>query len=110
MPVAYICGPYRAPTIDGVFCNIAKAREAAKLYWKMGYFVFCPHLNSSFMDGVVPDEVFLRADLQFLESMNPESDVVAVLPGWQESVGCLVEHKRAAILGLMIYYIKRLDT
>ena len=100
MQIAYIAGPYRASTKLGVIRNILKARKAAKKYWRKGYAVFCPHLNSALMDGVAPDEVFLRGDLEFLQY----ADILVVIPGWERSTGTLAEIEFAKARGIPIQY------
>jgi len=93
--IAYIAGPYRAKTKLGVIRNILKARKIAKKYWALGYTVFCPHLNSALMDGIAPDEVFLKGDLEFLQY----ADILVVIPGWERSTGTLAEIEFAKIKG-----------
>jgi len=92
---AYIAGPYRAKTKLGVILNIWRARKVAKKYWKLGYAVFCPHLNSCLMDGTVTDENFLKADLKFLEC----SDLVVMIHEWEKSEGSKSEFWLAKRLG-----------
>ena len=92
---AYIAGPYRAKTKIGINLNIWRARKVAKKYWKLGYAVFCPHLNSCLMDGIVPDENFMKADLKFLVG----SDLVVMIHGWEKSEGSKSEYQLARRLG-----------
>jgi hypothetical protein len=101
MKIAYIAGPYRAPTVFGLTENIQRAREAAAEFWKLGYAVICPHMNSAFMDGVVPDSTFLAGDREFIRRMRP-GDVFVLLPGWAESGGAKVEALLASSEGLHI--------
>ena len=96
LPTIYIAGPYRAKTESGVLENIARAREAAKLVWKCGGKAFCPHLNTAFMGGVVPDAVFLRADLEWLA----DCDAVYAVHGWEQSEGAKGEVAEAKRLGI----------
>ena len=104
-PVAYISGPYRGATINETFHNIEVAREAAEVYWKNGYWVFCPHLNSALMDGIVPDETFLRADLWFMKALlRPGSGVLVMLPRWVHSEGSKAEHSWAVANNICIDY------
>ena len=100
MQIAYIAGPYRASTKLGVIRNILKARKAAKKYWRKGYAVFCPHLNSALMDRCAPEEVFLRGDLEFLKY----ADILVVIPGWERSTGTLGEIEFAKSKGIPITY------
>lgn len=100
MQIAYIGGPYRASTKLGVIRNVLKARKIAKKYWRKGYAVFCPHLNSALMDGIAPEEVFLKGDLEFLQY----ADILVVIPGWERSTGTLGEIEFAKAKGIPIIY------
>ena len=101
MKIAYIAGPYRAPTVFGLTENIQRAREVAAEFWRMGYAVICPHMNSALMDGVVPDGMFLAGDREFIRRMRA-GDVFVLLPGWQESRGTKAEAALAFSRGLTI--------
>ena len=84
--VVYIAGPYRARN-GTILENIRAAEQVAIKYWRLGYFVFCPHLNSAFMDGVMPDEHFLESGLEFLR----RADVVVFMRGHERSAGAMKE-------------------
>lgn len=101
MKIAYIAGPYRAPTVFGVTQNIQRAREVAAEFWRMGYAVLCPHMNSALMDGVVPDGIFLTGDHEFLRRMRP-GDIFVLLPDWTKSEGTKAELALAISLGLTV--------
>lgn len=73
-------------------CNIIQAREAAKILWKRGYAVICPHSNSGLMDDTVPYETFMQGDFRLIE----KSDIVFFLPGWLNSEGAKREYRHAA--------------
>jgi len=96
--VVYIAGPYRDATGSGIDDNIHRAREIAKKYWRLGYTVICPHLNSAHMDGLIPDEEFLAAGLELLK----RSDIVVLVPGWEESKGTQEERAVALHFGKVI--------
>ena len=50
--LAYVAGPYRSKLGRlGILINIMRARKIARLLWKQGYAVICPHSNSAFMSG-----------------------------------------------------------
>ena len=91
MKIAYIAGPYRAKTKLGIICNILKVRKVAMELWRMGYTVVCPHLNSALMDGIVPDEVFLRRGVEILK----RCDLLVLLPDWEKSKGAMIEREKA---------------
>jgi len=57
-------------------------------------------MNTAFMDGVCPDEVWLKGDLEILQ----RCDAICMLHNWEESSGAKVEHDFAHSLGLEFYY------
>jgi len=100
MKIAYIAGPYRSNTINGVVQNIRKAERVAIKYWKKGYFAYCPHKNTSLLDGVLPDEVWLKGNLEMLS----RCDVIIMVKGWRNSEGAKAELKFAVKKGLGVIY------
>ena len=97
--IVYIAGPYRANTIHGIVENIRKAERVSKLFWKKGYAVICPHLNSSLLDGVVDDMAFLAAGLEILS----RCDMCVMCPGWEKSRGSIVERDFAIEKGIKFF-------
>ena len=81
MKIVYISGPYRAKTVWGVKQDIRHAEEYAVKYWKLGYAVICPHMNTAHLDGVVSEDFFLKGDLEILV----RCDICVMIPGWQTS-------------------------
>jgi len=100
MKLLFISGPYRAPTIEGIKNNIQGAARWAAEYWKKGYAVICPHMNTALFDGICPDEVWLAGDLEILR----RCDVLFAMPGWEKSEGARAEVAEAIRLGLEIIY------
>ena len=100
MKIAYVAGPYRAPTASQRQHNIYRARQAAESLWKRGYAVLCPHLNSANMDGLVEDEQFLQGCLEMVR----RSDLVWLLPGWRKSEGTVREVAEAEIRGVEVRF------
>ena len=99
MKTAYVAGRYRAPTEAGVYDNIQRARAVAAKLWQMGYAAFCPHANTAFFGGIVPDDTFLDGDLAWL----PHADIVVMVDGWEQSSGARAERDLAEQLGKPIY-------
>lgn len=81
--VNYIAGAYRGKTVSEIRNNIEKARAVAERVWAAGHVAICPHLNTAFMDGVAPDEVFLEGDLIILKFCKN----MILVPGWEKSSG-----------------------
>lgn len=100
MKVAYISGPYRAPSIDGTYNNIHNARRIAREYWLKGYAVICPHMNTAMMDGRDTDEMFLDGDIEILK----RCDAIVMIEGWENSIGARMELAAAERHGLEVIY------
>jgi hypothetical protein len=92
MRVIYIAGPYRGRRL----VNILRARAAALFVWQHGGVALCPHMNTAFFDGKMPEAVWLEGDLELLS----RCDAVWALPGWRESDGAAMEVARAEALHL----------
>jgi hypothetical protein len=106
MKLCYICGPYRHKEPVKINNNIAFARMYAEKYWRLGYAVLCPHMNSAHLDGVVADQQFLRA---YTDVFVPLCDLLVVIPGFEKSIGSKLEIKRAKELKIEIIYEKPLS-
>ncbi len=100
MKVVYISGAYRNGSINGIFDNIYRARREALKWWRKGYAVICPHMNSAFMDGACDDSIWLQGDLELLR----RSDIIVMLEGWEKSKGARREFEEALLLQKEIIY------
>ena len=90
--IAYVSGPYSAPTEEQRQANIDRARAVAEELWAAGYAVICPHMNTAHMDDSgLSKDVFLAGDLEFVLV----SDLIVLLPGWQTSEGARLEARFA---------------
>jgi len=98
MKVAYVAGPYNSTTINGVCENIQRAREVALKYWRLGYSVICPHMNTAFMDGENDVAMFLAGDIEILK----RCDVLILMRNWENSEGARGEYETALDSGLTI--------
>ena len=107
MRIAFISGPYRADTQSGIDKNIAKAAQYAKKYWRKGYSVICPHMNSAHFDNIVPDKSFLDGDLEFIKRMIPGYDVIVMIPDWEYSTGAQSERRLAQERDIEIIYERK---
>lgn len=100
MKIAYIAGPYRAKNGRTVLQNISAAQAVAVKYWRKGFAVLCPHMNSQLLDGIVSDEHFLSAGL----NMMRRCDIVVAMKNWSESEGASREIDLAEDLEMTIIY------
>lgn len=100
MKVAYIAGPFRSKTMHGVVNNIRAAEAVALKYWKLGYAVICPHLNTANFEGAAEDAVWLEGDLELLR----RCDFLVAMTTWKDSKGATAEIELARQLGIDIVY------
>ena len=94
----YVSGPYRAESLYQIAENINKAKRIGMKFWKQGYAVITPHLNTQYMDGFLPSYRWLIGDLVMIQ----RSDVIALLKNWRKSKGARIEAIAAVLCGLKI--------
>lgn len=97
--VVYIAGPFRASSSWGIELNIRRAEELALLAWTAGFAVICPHANTRFYQGALPDEVWLDGDLEILR----RCDAVLLVDGWEKSKGTAGEVAVAREEGIPVF-------
>ncbi len=105
MKLIYIAGPYRSTwpwPINwlGRLININRARRMAHQVWRDGHMAVCPHMNSAMMDGVCPDNNFLKCGIKLLKSC----DYILILKGWDTSSGTMAELHEANRLKIPCIY------
>jgi hypothetical protein len=99
MKLIYIAGPFRAANYWLQEQNIRRAETAALEVWKLGTAVICPHANTRFFQGAVPDHVWLDGDLEIIR----RCDALLLVEGWENSVGARGEVEMAKQYGLKIF-------
>ena len=100
-----MAGPYSSGNIIKILENIRNGQRASVEILLAGHEPFCPWLDYQF-NLVLRDNEKLTVEDYYRYSMAwlEVSDVVVVLPGWDESKGTKAEMKRAKELGIPIYY------
>lgn len=87
MQVAYIAGPYRSGHGRTVLENCRAAEKVAIKWWRKGYAVICPHKNTEFFDGLAPDAVWLKGDIEILK----RCDLIIMMENYGDSTGAKAE-------------------
>lgn len=103
MKVVYVAGPYRGPNAWAIEQNIRRAEELSLRVWEMGMAAVCPHANTRFFQGALPDEVWLEGDL----AMLAKCDALLLTAKWQESTGAVAEREFALERGIPVFYTLR---
>ena len=98
-PIVYVAGPFRADSAWGSEQNIRRAEELALRVWEMGAAALCPHTNTRFFTGALPDSVWLDGDLDLLAVCG----AVVLGSGWKSSSGTAAEIARAQQLGIPVF-------
>ena len=103
---AFIAGPYRAETKEGVELNIQSAKKTAELAILKGYFPLCPHLSTDRMDRIIPklnDDYWLEMTMEMMK----RCDLVILSQGYSYSDGTLAEIEEAKRLKKPIFAIDK---
>ena len=102
-PLVYIAGPFRAVNQWEQERNVRMAEELALDVWQMGGVAICPHTNTRYFQGVLPDHVWLTGDLEIVR----RCDALLLCPGWERSVGAQSERTLALKLDIPIFGFRR---
>lgn len=97
--VVYIAGPYRADNAWDREEHIRTAERLALDVWRLGHAALCPHTNSRFFDGALPDQVFLDGDI----AMMLRCDAVLLTADWRKSRGACNERAIAIEHGIPVF-------
>lgn len=112
--VIYIAGPFRGKNAWEIENNIRRAEEVAFKVWEAGFVAVCPHANTRYFNGALPDTVWLPGYIDLLL----RCDAVVMVPGFARSSGAMKELQTAVdnnipvfmnVQGLIIYSDKRLN-
>lgn len=108
MKLLYIAGPYDHPDdpIHGVQENITNASRIALEYWRKGWAVICPHMNTAGFHHAkdVPRETWIQGDLLILS----KCDAILMIPGWTGSPGAKAELDYATEHGIEVLFHRRI--
>jgi len=100
--LAYVYGPYTAPTKEGILENTRKAEEVGKKLALLGYAPFIPHKNTLHWqkDSRFTVEDFLSIDEAFI----PFCDIaVSSTSDWSKSPGTIKDLEILHSNGIQVY-------
>ena len=102
MLIAYVAGPYNGDGHSEIDRHIQEARQVAIELCRMGYATFTPHLNTAHfeVDAGLPEAFYKDMDIEFLG----RSDLIVMLPTWEQSRGATAERNRAMGLSIPMFY------
>lgn len=100
MKVVYVAGPFRGETAWQIEKNVRAAEALALEVWRVGAAALCPHANSRFFHGSLPDQVFTDGTLALLAV----SHAILMMPGWELSTGARGERAWALEHRLPVFY------
>ena len=98
--VVYVAGPFRGTSHWQQEQNVRNAEAMALEVWKLGHVALCPHTNTRFFQGELPDDAWLIGDIELLK----RCDVLLVCEGWRDSKGTLAEIACAQLNDLTVLY------
>ena len=99
MKVIYVAGPFRGASSWDIENNIRDAENLALEVWRLGAAAICPHTNTRFFNGALPDEVWLNGDLAILA----KCDAVVLTHTWRRSAGATKEQDYARHSGIPVF-------
>jgi hypothetical protein len=98
----YVAGAYSADNVVDVLRNIGRGEWYAAKIFMMGLAPFCPWHDADYVvknwDQPLSVDMFYNYSMAWLEV----SDVVFLVPGWEESKGTAAEIERARELGIPV--------
>lgn len=103
LKIVYVAGPFRGPNSWEMENNIRRAEELALEVWRAGAVAVCPHANTRFFQGALPDDVWLEGDLEILN----RCDAILMTSDWKRSEGATTEHNYAKMFKIPVLYSVR---
>lgn len=102
MKKVYVAGAYSADNILDCLKNVGRGEHFSSQIFMMGFAPFCPWHDKDYViknwDQDFTVQQFYDYSITWLEA----SDIVFLVPEWENSKGTLAEIKRAKELGLPI--------
>lgn len=104
MKRVYVAGAYSANNIIDCLKNIGRGEEySAKVFMK-GFAPFCPWHDKTYVISNWREEFQVSQFQEFSMSWLEVSDIVFVIPGWENSKGTILEIQRANELKIPVVF------
>lgn len=100
MKIVYIAGPFRGPHAWAIENNIRRAEELSFAVAAIGAMPLCPHANTRFFHGALPDQFWLDGTLELLR----RCDALITTPDWEKSSGARSEVDEAQRLKQPVFH------
>jgi hypothetical protein len=98
--VVYVAGAFRAPDAWQIAENIRASERLALEVWRLGAVAVNPLANTAHYQGALPDEVWLRGDLELLR----RCDALLTVDNWERSRGARDEVAHAVARGIPVFH------
>lgn len=96
--VVYIAGKFRGANHWEQEQNIRAAESLALECWRRGYVAMCPHLNTRYFQGALPDDVWMEGDIYLLR----KCDALLTVDNWENSIGACREVAEARLIAMPV--------
>jgi len=104
MKRVYVAGAYSADNIIDCLKNIGRGEDYASQVFLFGYAPFCPWHDKDYVIKNWNTDFTVKMFYDYSMAWLEVSDIVFVIPGWEQSKGTLAEMERATELGIPIVY------
>ncbi len=104
----YVAGAIRNPNCMKFLDNLRKGMRVCTEFILEGYAPFCPFIDFLLTFQLQSGEEITEDDiLDYSISFIPDSEVMYVVPGYEESVGVKDEIERAYSLNIPVFFSKK---
>lgn len=87
IPVVYVAGPFRGKDHYAIHKNVERAEALSHEVWAIGAAAICPHTMTQHFQDSLPDEVWLKGDIELLR----RCDALVLVEGYERSSGTKAE-------------------
>lgn len=102
MKRVYVAGAYSADNVVDVLKNIGRGEWYAAKIFMMGFAPFCPWHDKDYVIKNWNKDFTVKSFYEYSLAWLVVSDILFLVPGWEESKGTLAEIKKAEELGIPI--------